>query len=83
MISRAEKIDGSCKVSGYYAKRTDGLDLIYSIKKAGLFDAVEYSWFEVINPSTLEHSFDNGASWYSEDELHDALIIWDRHLKEL
>ena len=79
MIEKARRIDNSEWIEGYYFE-----DRIWNAKdnlkkwitiKTGKIDYAEYESecdyeeeYE-INQQTLRYSFDNGASWYSEDEL--------------
>ena len=63
MISRADKIDDSGKVEGYYFLELD---------KAYVIEQYDASIGHKINPSTLEHSFDNGVSWYSKEQMKDT-----------
>ena len=72
LISRADKIDGSGKVEGigtdgnFLIKRTK---LIRGYNGKPILPAQYEAVIHDINPSTLEHSFDDGVNWYSEEDV--------------
>ena len=79
MISRADKIDGSGKVKGYLIN-------VCTIESVLVHDKTDFHAKPTmlqsrINPSTLEHSFDNGENWYKEE--HIALMIRQIQLFEI
>ena len=72
MLSRADKTDGSGKVEGIGVDANfliekiiicrDNLKFIMRDSNQVRYEAI----YHEIHPSTLEHSFDAGVSWYSE-----------------
>jgi len=68
MISQADRIDGAGSVEGYYAYCSYFKAHKHTINdRNGAMDSVD--------PETLKHSFDNGKSWYSEEEIDKALTM--------
>ena len=69
MLCKAKRLDGSGEVEGYYYIDVSG-DNAHRITP---YDnsAVDY----IINPKTLKFSFDDGESWYSEDDIGNAIRL--------
>lgn len=87
MISKAQKIDSDEEVEGnfvdtdfaIYGGMTGSYGQAYFIKNG----KVQYDSHQ-IDPSTLKHSFDNGKTWRTEEEINSDLLAMDalRRLKD-
>jgi len=78
MISKAQRLDGKGEVEGLYIpSNPDMQDGIAVMKQTEMCRDTGYSdvYTETIpiKPETLKHSFDNGTSWWSEDEIKEKL----------
>lgn len=69
VLFKADKIDGSGETKGRYR---DSYHYIISKQEKDAFGEYTYS-LDLIDPSTLKISFDNGESWRSVEEVKDLL----------
>lgn len=84
MISKAKKIDSDEEVEGYLIdkeKISIELDSDYEVFSGYYSAVIDYY---LIDPSTLKHSFDNGKTWRTEEEINSDLLAMDalRRLKD-
>jgi len=78
MISQAKLLKNNergIEVEGYYFNAEIEKEHII-MKQVSCEEPFEYDNDEFeIDPKTLKHSFDNGKSWYSEEEIDKALTM--------
>lgn len=71
------------EVKGYFNRLADGRLLICHVELTDknsddyLFGAVKYTSWHIVDTDTLKYSLDNGESWYSDEELKDAVKVYE------